>query len=87
MFEPLHSLNFSIGGDQTQNLLWRICNGELNDIQPKIIVILVGTNNHDHTAEEVCEGIMKIAQTIAEKQPQSNIIVMVRIFEPHMAIE
>ncbi|GAB1610100.1 platelet-activating factor acetylhydrolase IB subunit gamma-like [Argonauta hians] len=76
MFEPLHSLNFSIGGDQTQNLLWRICNGELNDIQPKIIVILIGTNNHEHTAEEVCEGILKIAETITEKQPQSNIIVM-----------
>ena len=36
MFEPLHSLNFSIGGDQTQNLLWRICNGELDNMELKV---------------------------------------------------
>ena len=48
LFEPLHCLNFGIGGDQTQNLLWRIENGELDfEIEPKIVVLLIGTNNHE----------------------------------------
>ena len=37
MFEPLHSLNFGIGGDQTQNVLWRVQNGELDNLQPKVM--------------------------------------------------
>ena len=38
MFEPMHCLNFSIGGDQTQHLLWRINNGEVDFVDPKVTV-------------------------------------------------
>jgi platelet-activating factor acetylhydrolase IB subunit beta/gamma len=31
MFVPLHCLNFGIGSDQTQNVLWRVQNGELEN--------------------------------------------------------
>jgi lysophospholipase L1-like esterase len=37
--------NFGIGGDRTQHVLWRITNGELENIKPKVIVIMIGTNN------------------------------------------
>ena len=43
----------------------------------QVIVLQVGTNNHGHTAEQVVGGILEIAKTIAEKQPQSQLIVMV----------
>lgn len=35
-FAPMHSLNFGIGGDQTQHVLWRLKNGELEFIRPKV---------------------------------------------------
>ena len=35
-FVPLHSLNFGIGGDQTQHVLWRLQNGELDNFSPKV---------------------------------------------------
>lgn len=35
-FAPLHCLNFSIHKDQTQNVLWRIKNGELDHVDPKV---------------------------------------------------
>ncbi|KAL7647833.1 UNVERIFIED_CONTAM: hypothetical protein RMT77_001442 [Armadillidium vulgare] len=75
-FVPMHSLNFGIGGDQTQNVLWRLHNGELECLKPKAVVILVGTNNHSNTAEEVAEGVMEICNTVREKQPQAYIIAL-----------
>lgn len=36
LFEPLHCLNFGIGGDLTQGVLWRIQNGILDNIKPKV---------------------------------------------------
>ena len=43
----------------------------------QVIVLLVGTNNHDHTAEQVTEGIIEIVKTMQQKQPQAQIIVVV----------
>lgn len=40
-FEPLNSLNFGIGGDQVQHVLWRVKNGILDTIKPKVIIIKV----------------------------------------------
>ncbi|KAG7311397.1 hypothetical protein JYU34_002439 [Plutella xylostella] len=74
-FAPLHCLNFSIHNDQTQNVLWRIQNGVLDYVEPKIIVLHVGTNNIDHTPEEVTEGILEIIRTIKEKQPNAYIVL------------
>jgi platelet-activating factor acetylhydrolase IB subunit beta/gamma len=76
MFVPLHCLNFGIGGDQTQHVLWRLKNGELEGFAPKVIVILVGTNNQDHTIEQIVDGLMEIARTCRTEQPQANVIVM-----------
>ncbi|KAK6173269.1 hypothetical protein SNE40_016751 [Patella caerulea] len=76
MFEPLHCINFGIGGDQTQHILWRIQNGELEDMRPKVVVLMVGTNNHGHTAEQIVGGITEIVNLIHTKQPQAQLIVM-----------
>ncbi|KAF5397047.1 Platelet-activating factor acetylhydrolase IB subunit gamma [Paragonimus heterotremus] len=74
--EPLHCVNFSISGDQTQNVLWRIENGELDGFSPKVIVVMIGSHNLAHTAEEVVEGIQSIVEKAKEKQPHASIIVM-----------
>ncbi|XP_064425695.1 platelet-activating factor acetylhydrolase IB subunit alpha1 [Latimeria chalumnae] len=76
LFSPLHALNFGIGGDTTQNVLWRLQNGELAHINPKILVLWVGTNNHEHTAEQVAGGIESIVHLINERQPQAKVVVL-----------
>ncbi|PNJ75822.1 LOW QUALITY PROTEIN: PAFAH1B2 isoform 4 [Pongo abelii] len=76
LFSPLHALNFGIGGDTTRHVLWRLKNGELENIKPKVIVVWVGTNNHENTAEEVAGGIEAIVQLINTRQPQAKIIVL-----------
>lgn len=76
LFSPLHALNFGVGGDATQHVLWRLINGELDHISPKIVVLWVGTNNHGHTAEQIFGGIMSIVQVIADKLPNAHTLVL-----------
>ena len=44
-YEKFQPANFGIGGDATQHVLWRIDNGELDGISPKVVVLMLGTNN------------------------------------------
>lgn len=76
LFSPLHALGFGIGGDKTEHLLWRLQNGELENIKPKVIIVWIGTNNIENTAEEVVGGIEAIVKLINRLQPQAKIIVM-----------
>ncbi len=69
--------NFGIGGDQTQNVIWRIENGELDGIAPKVVVLLLGTNNsHQHSASEIAEADAKIVRMIQEKIPGTKILLL-----------
>lgn len=76
VFSPLHALNFGIGGDTTCNVLWRLQNGELQNIHPKVVVLWVGTNNYKHTAEQVAGGILAIAQLLTSRLPNAKVVVM-----------
>ncbi|GJQ73495.1 hypothetical protein Trydic_g13850 [Trypoxylus dichotomus] len=72
----LHCLNFGIGGDRVENVLWRIQNGELDfNVKIKAVVLFVGTNNIDCTPHEVFEGILEIIRNIKAKLGDVNIII------------
>ncbi|KAI4882623.1 hypothetical protein NFI96_022016, partial [Prochilodus magdalenae] len=76
LFSPLHALNFGIGGDTTCNVLWRLQNGELENIRPRVVVLWVGTNNHEHTAEQVAGGMVAIVQLLHSRLPKAKIVVL-----------
>ncbi|KAF5274710.1 hypothetical protein FQA39_LY07102 [Lamprigera yunnana] len=75
LFAPLHCLNFGIHKDQIQNVLWRIKNGELDNVQPKVIVLHVGTNNYTNTPEQIIDGIIEIINIIREKHLNVYIVI------------
>src|SRR5262249_38792238 len=57
-FEPMKTANFGIGGDRTQHVLWRLQNGEFEGIQPKVVMLMIGTNNSgSNSAEEIADGV------------------------------
>lgn len=72
--------NFGINGDYTQHVLWRIENGELDGIDPKVVVLLIGTNNIGHTPvnspQEVADGIRKIVAVIHQKLPAAKVLLL-----------
>uniref|UniRef100_A0A914ULM3 SGNH hydrolase-type esterase domain-containing protein n=1 Tax=Plectus sambesii TaxID=2011161 RepID=A0A914ULM3_9BILA len=76
LFAPLHCLCFGALGDRTSNLLWRIENGELDNITPKVIVVSIGGFNYGSSSAEILSAIHTIAQLISAKQPSANIFVM-----------
>ena len=55
-FAPLKSLNFGLGGDRTQHVLWRVENGEI-PLNAQTIVIHVGTNNTDRDDPKVQKSV------------------------------
>jgi len=61
--------NFGIGGDRTQHVLWRIENGELEPpIKPKLIVLMIGTNNsNSDPSDKIAAGVEKIVSTARDK--------------------
>jgi lysophospholipase L1-like esterase len=76
-FEPLKAANFGIGGDRTQHVLWRIVNGELEGIKPKVAVLMIGTNNtRGDKAEDIADGVATIVKTIRTKSPETKVLLL-----------
>jgi lysophospholipase L1-like esterase len=76
-FGQYQPANFGVGGDMAQNLLWRIQNGEIDHIQPEVIVLLIGTNNVPiHSSAKIAMKIRLIVATIQVKLPKTKIILM-----------
>jgi lysophospholipase L1-like esterase len=73
------AVNMGIGGDQTQHVLWRLHNGQLDGYKAKLFVVMIGTNNlwgRDSDPEHAAAGVKAILDLIQEKQPQAKILLM-----------
>jgi lysophospholipase L1-like esterase len=76
-YGKLQPANFGIGGDQTQHVIWRIENGELDGIHPKVVVLMIGTNNSDgNTGEEIAAADKKIIEMIRAKIPETKVLLL-----------
>jgi lysophospholipase L1-like esterase len=79
-FAPYQPANFGVSGERTEDVLWRITNGELDGIDPKAVVIMIGTNNIGHFNDEkpewVAAGVKKILETVHAKLPKAKILLL-----------
>lgn len=76
-FAPLPALNFGIGGDRTQQLLWRIDHGTLEGLDPELVVLLIGVNNlwaMRHSADEVAEGVKLVVDRLLTRLPRAKVL-------------
>ena len=67
-------LNLGFGGDTTQNVLWRLKNGELDGYAAKCIVLMIGTNNGGNS-EDTATGIKAVLDLIAAHQPRATVVL------------
>src|SRR5262245_61816895 len=76
-YEPRHAANFGISGDRTEHVLWRIENGELDGIHPKVVVLMIGTNNSNtNSPEDISTAIKMIPRHIQSKCPDSKTLLL-----------
>jgi inosine-uridine nucleoside N-ribohydrolase/lysophospholipase L1-like esterase len=86
-FEGYRVLDAGYGFDRIQNILWRLENGELDGIRPKLVVLLAGTNNMNlkskadptlanSTPEEIAEGVIAVVDRLRRKLPEAHMLVL-----------
>lgn len=78
-YAPRNAVNMGFRGDRTEHVLWRLENGELEGISPKLAMVMIGTNNSDkdeYTTEEIADGIIAICGTLREKLPNTKILLL-----------
>ena len=78
-YAPRNAVNMGISGDRTQHVLWRLRNGEIDGIDPKLAVLMIGSNNshkNDNTAEEIADGIKAICAEMRTRMPQTKILIL-----------
>lgn len=77
-FGAYRTANFAIGGDQTQHLLWRLQNGLAGELDPKVVVIMIGVNNFghsNHNPEQVYQGVSAVVDQAHQNYPNATLIV------------
>jgi lysophospholipase L1-like esterase len=83
-FAPLGAVNFGIGGDRTQHVLWRVQNGNLEGLakpaagkSPELLVLMIGTNNMaSDPAAEIAHGVRAVVGAVRQKLPEARVLVL-----------
>lgn len=73
------SLNLGFSGDRTEHVLWRLMNGELENVDPKLFVLMIGTNNTGHRQdppEQTADGIKLILELLQDRKPDAKVLLL-----------
>lgn len=83
-FAPMKAANFGTGGDRTEHVLWRLANGNFDGLKPKLVVLMIGTNNTGHqgrdgyvcTAQQTADGVKEILAVLEKKCPEAKVLLL-----------
>lgn len=76
-FGNLNAGRYGISGDRVEQMVWRIEQGELDNQDPKVVVLWGGANNAGvNTDLEIAQGMVHVAELIKKKHPKTKIIHM-----------
>jgi beta-glucosidase len=71
------AFNIGCGWDRTQHVLWRLQNGEIDGLKPKVAVVMIGTNNiGSNTPDQIADGVAAIVHTIHDKSKRTKILLL-----------
>ncbi len=78
-YTPRKAANFGFSGDRVEHVLWRMANGEIIGLQPKVAVIMIGTNGITPTnanTETVVSGITSMVSILRKEMPKTKILLL-----------
>ncbi len=76
-YAPRNAVNLGIGGDRTQHVLWRLDNGNIKGISPKLAMLMIGTNNcGSNSPEEIADGVTAIVAKLRKKLPETKVLIL-----------
>lgn len=73
------ALNLGFSGDRTEHVLWRLMNGEFTKVDPKLVVMMIGTNNTGHRQdppEVTADGVKMILELIQDRKPDAKVLLL-----------
>jgi len=81
------AINLGFGGDRTQHVLWRLEHHGLEALakpaagkaSPKLVVLMIGTNNSngtDNTAQEIADGIVAVVKSLRARLPETKVLLL-----------
>ncbi|MEM8736832.1 MAG: GDSL-type esterase/lipase family protein, partial [Planctomycetota bacterium] len=74
-----NAFNLGFSGDRTEHVLWRLEDGAVEGMSPKVTVIMIGTNNTGHRkekAEYTATGIEAILKQVHERMPDTKVLLL-----------
>lgn len=83
-----NAVDFGIGGDETQHVLWRLENGNVDGLDkpqakdgkpPHLVVVMIGTNNLGNsgiTPEQTAAGVHAVVKELHEKLPRTKVLLL-----------
>lgn len=75
-FAPYKAADFGIGGDRTEHVLWRLQHGQLDGLHPKLVLLMIGTNNSGGNSEEqITEGVTACVNEYRKRCPDAVILL------------
>jgi len=76
---PLGAVNLGVSGDRTEHVLWRLQEAPITRLQPRAVVVMIGTNNLGHgssNAEQTLAGVRAVLAKVREQAPQAEILLL-----------
>jgi len=87
-YGKLGAFDFGISGDRTEHVLWRLSQGQLDGLHPKLIAIMIGTNNiHSNTAEQIADGVKAVVNDYHQRCPDATILLQAIFPRGHLATD
>jgi len=75
-YGKLDAFDFGISGDRTEHLLWRLSQGQVNNMHPRLIAIMIGTNNMFTNSEaQIAEGVKAVVDDYRRRCPDATILL------------
>ena len=76
-YAKLNAADFGISADKVENLLWRLQHGQIDGLDPKLVVLMIGTNNSARdTPEQIAEGIKNVVAEYLQRAPHARILLL-----------